>query len=318
MGMSDKEALIDMGFPVNRVEVALKKTSSLQDAITLLTDPAKEHIFHLESGDNRDDVKDIEADDASNDTEMNMLGSAEAKSLQCSECGKRFKGTAQAEFHASKSGHEKFAESTEEINPLTEEEKKLKLEDLRQKLAQKRAFEALQDREAEKRNETIRRKKDAESAALIEEQKKIAALKEVEKKKREREQEILAKKRIKEQIEADKIIRREKIEKEKLARSGIPYSTTSAVIKEPISAMKSGFGTTARLQFRMNGKTFSGTYDATETLLEVAQKIEPQSGVPAQHATFTLTFPKKVFTESERNKTLRELGLLPSAALLLN
>jgi len=319
MGMSDKEVLIDMGFPVNRVAFALKKTNSLQDAITLLTDPTKEHIFNnLGSDDSQDDAREIEADDELNDTEMNMLGKAEAKSLQCSECGKRFKGAIQAEFHASKSGHEKFEESIEEITPLTEEQKKQKLEDLRQKLAQKRAFQALQDKEAEKLNETIRRKKDAESAALIEEQKKIAALKEAEKKKREHEQEILAKKRIKEQIEADRISRREKSEKEKLARSGISSSPAPVVSKEPLPAMKSRLGTTARLQFRMNGKTFSGTYDANETLLEVAQKIELQSGVPAQQATFTLTFPKKIITESERNKTLRELGLVPSAALLLN
>ena len=76
-----------------------------------------------------------------------------ANSLQCKECGKKFRGQAQAEFHASKSGHVDFEESTEEITPLTEEEKKVKLEELKQKLAEKRAGQSDQDKLGRKRNE---------------------------------------------------------------------------------------------------------------------------------------------------------------------
>lgn len=47
-----------------------------------------------------------------------------AKSIKCEECGKLFKSQTEVEFHSAKSGHENFAESTEEIKPLTEEEKK--------------------------------------------------------------------------------------------------------------------------------------------------------------------------------------------------
>jgi hypothetical protein len=38
--------------------------------------------------------------------------------------GKKFRSQGQAEFHASKTQHVDFAESTEEIAPLTEEEKR--------------------------------------------------------------------------------------------------------------------------------------------------------------------------------------------------
>jgi hypothetical protein len=51
------------------------------------------------------------------------------------------------------SGHENFSESTEEIAPLTEEEKKQKLEDLRAKMAEKRAKQAIVDKEEQKKNE---------------------------------------------------------------------------------------------------------------------------------------------------------------------
>jgi hypothetical protein len=46
-----------------------------------------------------------------------------------------------------------FAESTEEIAPLTEEEKKARLEELRQKMAEKRAKQAIIDKEEQKKNE---------------------------------------------------------------------------------------------------------------------------------------------------------------------
>ena len=77
----------------------------------------------------------------------------EAKSLVCNDCGRKLRSHAQAEFHATKTGHMNFAESTEEIAPLTEEEKKAKLEELRAKAAAKRAGGSEQDKLDKKRNE---------------------------------------------------------------------------------------------------------------------------------------------------------------------
>lgn len=37
------------------------------------------------------------------------------QSIKCSQCGKTFKNTALANFHAEKSGHDQFEESTEEV-----------------------------------------------------------------------------------------------------------------------------------------------------------------------------------------------------------
>lgn len=41
--------------------------------------------------------------------------SAAAKSLKCVDCGKLFKTAELANYHAEKSGHENFEESTEEV-----------------------------------------------------------------------------------------------------------------------------------------------------------------------------------------------------------
>lgn len=77
----------------------------------------------------------------------------EARSLVCNDCGKKFRSQAQAEFHASKSQHVDFSESTEEIAPLTEEQKKERLAELREKLAAKRSVQTEQDKVDKKRNE---------------------------------------------------------------------------------------------------------------------------------------------------------------------
>jgi hypothetical protein len=50
-------------------------------------------------------------------------------------------------------GHDQFSESTEEIAPLTEEEKKQRLQEMREALAEKRAKQSILDKEEQKRNE---------------------------------------------------------------------------------------------------------------------------------------------------------------------
>ena len=44
---------------------------------------------------------------------------ADEKSIKCSECGKVFRSSATASFHAEKSGHQEFEESTEEVSFLS-------------------------------------------------------------------------------------------------------------------------------------------------------------------------------------------------------
>lgn len=51
------------------------------------------------------------------------------------------------------SEHTDFSESTEEIAPLTEEEKKAKLEELRERLKNKRDAQAIADKETARQNE---------------------------------------------------------------------------------------------------------------------------------------------------------------------
>jgi UBX domain-containing protein 1/4 len=54
-----------------------------------------------------------------NDEETEAPVDPEAKSLQCTDCGKLLRTHDAAQFHATKTGHVNFAESTSELKPLT-------------------------------------------------------------------------------------------------------------------------------------------------------------------------------------------------------
>lgn len=89
------------------------------------------------------------------DESSNAEGAAlEAKSIKCEDCGRLFKTNLEVEFHATKSGHANFTESTEEKKPLTEEEKKAQLRLIEEKIAQKRA-----EREEREKQEALEKER---------------------------------------------------------------------------------------------------------------------------------------------------------------
>lgn len=216
----------------------------------------------------------------------------------------------------SSSEHQNFEESTEEIAPLTEEEKAARLAELREKLAAKRAVQSEQDKEDKKRNDQIRRKATKEQQDIKEDLAKREQIKEAEAKRREKQADIEAKKRIQAKIAADKEERRLKAEREKAARAGQP-----AVAAEPAPAAKptvpktAGNYTEARLRLQTSAGTIQKTFPVETTLFEVAQALGQEPGV--QVSEFVQNFPKKVYDSSDFGQTLKEAGLVPSAALIV-
>ncbi|KAI9701595.1 MAG: hypothetical protein M1836_001651 [Candelina mexicana] len=311
MASSDLSVLLSMGFPQERAELAVKNTGGLHGAIEWLEqnqDKSMEEIHAISSHENDPNA------------EPPALQPGEtAKSLVCNECGKRFRSQAQAEFHASKTEHVDFAESTEEIAPLTEEEKKARLEELRQKLAEKRAGQSEQDKEDKKRNEAIRRKSTKETQDIKENLQKKEQLKEAAAKRREKQEEIAAKERIKAKIAADKEARRLKTEKEKAEREGrAPDSVSAAAPVPTTSSPVASKSASAYIESRLRLQTSSGTvqksFPVDTTLFEVAAAIGQDTGVEVQ--TFTQNYPKKVYDHTDWGLTLKEAGLIPSAVLI--
>lgn len=216
MTTSDLDQLLDMGFEKEKAQIAVKKTGNLGEAIEWLDK-------HADTS-----MEDLQAADAAAADEAQEEAQASAKSLVCNECGKVTRGVAEAEFHATKSGHSDFSESTEELKPLTAEEKTARLAELRERMQAKKALQAEQDKKDAKRNEQISRKKTKESEDIKEQLRAKEQIKDAEKKKRERLDDIEAKKRIQARIAADKEERRLKAEQEKAVRAGqaLPQQTT--------------------------------------------------------------------------------------------
>ncbi|KAN0109628.1 Ubiquitin-related domain containing protein [Russula decolorans] len=337
--MSDKDVLISMGFDPARIEWALRatKNSGLQPAMDFILehndDPIPDATSSAQPQSEPINVDDDEDDAAAfglQPGDASQAGSdavAEARSVKCSQCGKTFKNTALANFHAEKSGHDQFEESTEEIKPLTEEEKSQKLAELRDKMGEKRALKAAEEAKEAKANELIRRKAGKETAQMKEDMKNKQLLKDLEAKRREKENDKKALAAIKAQIEADKRDRAQKAAQEKAIREG--GTTAAATTSAPAPAVAAAAPATSsipgrefketRLQIRLasGGQPLTTTLPSDSTLREVAEFVAGQSlTVDVDTVTFTQHFPRKQFSASDFSRTLRSLGLTPSAVLI--
>ncbi len=143
-------------------------------------------------------------------------------------------------------------------------------------------------------------------------------IKEAAKKRAEKREDLEAKKRIKARIEADKEERRRKAEEAKAAREGRapeqPAAKPSGGLAAAVASSSSSSSTQARLRLQLPTGNVQKTFDADATLFEVAQALESDDGFKAKK--FELMFPRKTFEgATDLSKTLRELGLTPSAVL---
>ncbi|KAI4597355.1 hypothetical protein KJ359_004461 [Pestalotiopsis sp. 9143b] len=303
---SDLDTLLDMGFDKSRAELAVKRGGGLEGAINWL-------------GETQDTPLDeLQAEEAAGPTTAALDEGQVAKSIVCNDCGKKFRGQDAAGFHAEKTGHDDFAESTEEIAALTEEEKKARLDEMRSKLAEKRAAQAVKDKEDARANEKIRQKATQESQDVKEELKKKEQIKEAAKKRQDKIDDIEAKKRIKAKIEADKEERRRKAEQAKALREGKPdpaLAGASTSAAAPAAAAKPAVShNEARLRVQTSAGNIMKTLPAETTLFELAQQLQSENGVTVNR--FSMNFPRKVFEGVDLGKTLKEAGLVPSAALV--
>ena len=263
-------------------------------------------------------MEELQAEDTAAAGAKAQEAADEAKSLVCNECGKKFRGVAAAEYHATKTEHQDFSESTDEIKPLTEEEKKAKLEELRERLATKRATMSEQDKIDKKKNEEISRKKTKESQDIKEQLKVKEQLKDADAKRQEKQADIDAKKRIQAKIAADKEERRLKNEREKAERAGqaLPEPKTAVPAPTaPTTSKPASAYTETRMRFQTTSGNIMKTFPVETTLFEVAKAVGDEMGRDVE--SFTQNFPRKVFDNEYFGETLKELKLVPSASLIV-
>ncbi|TDZ15929.1 UBX domain-containing protein 1 [Colletotrichum orbiculare MAFF 240422] len=299
-----------MGFDKARAELAVKKTGNLNGALEWLEanqDKPLDELTAAISAAEEEDADEVKAN-------IEALETGVAKSLVCNECGKRFKSQDTASYHATKTDHTDFSESTEEIAPLTDEQKAVKLAELREQLKEKKAKQAEVDKEDAKRNEQIRMKATRESQEAKEELQRKEQIKEAAKKRQEKQDDLEAKRRIKAKIEADKEERRRKAEEAKAAREG--RAPAPGPVAPPSLPKVTANHNEARLRLQTSGGNVVKTLPAETTLFEVAQMLQSENGLEV--TSFSTTFPKKTFEgHMDLSKTLKEAGLTPSAVLIV-
>ncbi|RCH80466.1 hypothetical protein CU098_007232 [Rhizopus stolonifer] len=243
-------------------------------------------------------------------------GEQTAQSLICNDCQKLFRDATGAELHATRTGHQNFAESTEAIKPLTEEEKKAKLAELKARMAAKRANREQQEAEERKQAEKIRRKAGQEITNAKEALEAKEIQKALEKKKREKEEEKIAKARVKAQIEQDKRDRAAKKAAKQAQQTEQAQQAEIAGANAPSQPTIKKEYNEARIQIRVPGSgPITHTFDASAALQEVVDYLQTQGC--SSSFTLSTTFPRKTFSTDDHQKTLKELNLVPSAALVL-
>lgn len=331
--MSSIQILMEMGFPQSKAERAIAATDNqgveaamewlLAHNDELLEEPQKlpdETENNIESevapvtDKNEESVDGEKSESPIQDTDAET-----ANSLICDDCGKLFKSQAEVEFHAAKSGHSNFSESTQEVKPLSEEEKKEQLRILEEKIRARRMLKEEEDRREMVEKEKVRRKTGQEMLEAKKRQEEEEIRKIAELRRKEKLDAKMARQRVLEQIELDKQARREKF------GTACPESSSTSstqpvrpdTVSASVSTVKKEYDQT-RIQVRLtNGQTLTQTFGSKEELAAVRLYIEMHRTDGSGPFSLMTTFPKKVFGDEDMEKPLYELGLVPSAVLII-
>uniref|UniRef100_A0A3B4GBS3 UBX domain protein 1 n=1 Tax=Pundamilia nyererei TaxID=303518 RepID=A0A3B4GBS3_9CICH len=206
--------------------------------------------------------------------------------------------------------------------PMTEEEKNEQVKRLEELMRVKQAERRERERAEEVEREKQRRKQGQELQQMRQklqddEMKKIA-----EQRQREKMEDKMARQRVKEKIARDREERAQKF-------GGIAPSSTAASSQpgqpSPSSPTSQGPPPTkkeydeSRIQVRLlDGSTITTVFKAQEPLAAVRVYVQMNGNTPeGQDFTLLSPYPRHVYTELDMEKPLKELGLVPSAVLVV-
>lgn len=210
------------------------------------------------------------------------------------------------------------AKAQENKVPLTAEEKAEKLAKLEEKRLENRAKREQKEKEEAREKEKARLASGKDMGeirqALAEQEiKKLAVLR-----RQEKEDDKKAKARVLAQIEADKAARRLEKEAERAEKEGRKPPPAAAHAAAAAPAAKKDY-TETRVQIRLpSGAPLVQSFGVKEPLSAVRLFVQMnrQDGATGDVKLMT-SFPKKVFVEEDFENTLENLGLVPSAVLMV-
>lgn len=224
---------------------------------------------------------------------------------------------------------EEVKEHTEEVVPakvedVAQEKKESevdKAEHVKQLIAQRRVEKEAEERAKELEREEQRRRSGKEAARFRREQDERNVRAAQKEREREKAEEKAARDRILQQIAMDRAEQSARYEAEKNAakkRKLEEDQKKAAEEQERASLLAAARSNTARIQFRLpDGTSHTHQFDAGSTLADVRAYVKANVNLPFRNFSMSLAFPRREFTAEEDSKTLRDLELAPSAAVLI-
>ncbi|XP_077388290.1 UBX domain-containing protein 1 [Festucalex cinctus] len=281
------ESLLEMGFDRNRAERAVASTGNqgIEQAMDWLmeheNDPDIDEPYKPPVLEALDDDQEPSLGDAVASGEGSQIGEADKKAM-------------------------------------TEEDKQQQVKRLEELMRLKQAERRERERAEELEKEKQRRKQGQElqqirSKLQDDDMKKLAELR-----RREKMEDKLARQRVKEKIARDREERARKF-------GGEGTSSTSSVQPSPVSPTSQGPPPTkkeydeSRIQVRLlDGSTITAVFKAQEPLAAVRVYVQVNGNTPeGQDFTLLSPYPRHVYTDLDMEKPLKELGLVPSAVLVV-
>ncbi|KAK6105205.1 UBX domain family protein [Brugia pahangi] len=321
--MSMLDQLEEMGFPHDVAEKALRETgeAGLIEAVEWIAAHQKDDDINpakpIEQQLPEEESSIIEFAEEEEPSKPSSTEAQQAMSFKCDVCGKQLADDQAVMFHAARTKHEAFSESTETVKPLTEEEKKERITALQKKLKEARAKKEEEERKEMLEKEKRRRLEGKSMAKMEEERKEMEMRKILEEKKREKREEMEARKRVLEQIRLDR-------EARKLAEQLKQPQSTTLEIYSPLPAVNEAPPVKdvdyCQIQVRLlNGSTIKEKFKPDEPLSHVRLWVEMHCKDSMGGVPFTLMtpFPRKIFTDEDMEASIKVLGLMPSANMVV-
>ena len=232
-----------------------------------------------------------------------------AQSLKCDECGKQLRSTMDAEAHAARTGHASFSESSDAVKPLTQEQREKQLAKL-EEIRQAKRVQREEEEKARTKDQELKRREMGKNVSLAKhEREKQEAMLIANERRKERTEQAQAKKRIKDEIAKDRADHKAADAAKKVASGEQTAGAEAPREKREYTECK--------LNLRLpDGKSLPASFNPDQLLNDVRLFVVTETSM----LDFELgtTFPRKVFAHEDYRKSLRELGLVPSAALIVS
>ncbi|XP_076877489.1 UBX domain-containing protein 1 [Brachyhypopomus gauderio] len=219
------------------------------------------------------------------------------------------------------------AESAEEVldqedpkHPMTEEEKKEQIKRLEELMRVKQEERRERERQEEVDREKQRRKQGQELQQIRQKLQDDEMKKLADQRRKEKMEDRMAKQRVKDKIARD---REERARKFGGGSSGTTLSSPTSDASPQTPPENQGPPPAkkdydeCRIQVRLlDGSALTAVFKAQESLAAVRVYVQMNSS-DGQDFTLLSPYPRRVYTDLDMEKPLRELGLVPSAVLVV-